>query len=327
MRVAFIGVSHWHTPFYLEPAARHPDCELVGVADPDAAKAERLGHQYGVAASADYRTLCETTRPDVVFAFGRHLDMPAEAEYLIEAGIPFAMEKPCGTRLSDIERLESTARAAGAFVAIPFAYRLSRFVEVIAEGSPGKELTYGMFRQIPGPVSRYSEWDVEWNLDPKIAGGGCTLNLSIHFYDLARLLAPSAEWSVSAASMSKALSGAAVEDFSATLLEHDGRRVSVETGYFHPTGEGETVLSVTMEGDYYRWDGNHGEVVRVGADGERSVVAGGGNQVDYYAAFVSDTLRRVDRGDKPDAGLSEMVAAARLAEQAYRRAGDASSMT
>ncbi len=35
MRIVLIGVSHWHTPFYLDPLLTMPDVTVIGVSDPD----------------------------------------------------------------------------------------------------------------------------------------------------------------------------------------------------------------------------------------------------------------------------------------------------
>ena len=35
MRIVLIGVSHWHTPFYFDPAMEMTDVRIVGVSDPD----------------------------------------------------------------------------------------------------------------------------------------------------------------------------------------------------------------------------------------------------------------------------------------------------
>lgn len=327
MRVAFIGVSHWHTSHYLEPLIDNADVTLVGMADPDEGIARATADRTGAAAFVDYRVMCEQTRPDVVFALGRHIDMAAEAEYLIEAGLPFAMEKPCGVTVAEIERIAHLAKAKSSFAAIPFTYRNSRFRELIAEHCGDREMNYGLFRQIPGPVSRYENWDVRWNLDRKQAGGGCTLNLSIHFFDLVRVLAPSAPWEVTGATMSSDLAGCGVEDFSATVLEGGGRRATVETGYFYPGKGGETILSVCVGEDYFRWDGRRGEVTVTHADRPEETHSAGASQSAYYGPFALDTVRRVAKGEMPEAGLDDMVAAARLAERAYRLAGYADSMS
>ena len=39
MRIVLIGVSHWHTPFYLDPLLTMPDMSVVGVSDPDLSRA------------------------------------------------------------------------------------------------------------------------------------------------------------------------------------------------------------------------------------------------------------------------------------------------
>jgi len=48
MRVAFIGVSHWHIPLYLDPVLALPDAEVVGVSDPSLAAAERVAARLGL---------------------------------------------------------------------------------------------------------------------------------------------------------------------------------------------------------------------------------------------------------------------------------------
>ena len=45
MRIVLIGVSHWHTPFYSDPVLEMTDAAIVGVSDPDVARAEPLAAQ------------------------------------------------------------------------------------------------------------------------------------------------------------------------------------------------------------------------------------------------------------------------------------------
>src|SRR5712692_11926152 len=80
VRVAAIGVSHWHSLYdsaYLRHLAGMADVEIVGVQDPSAAiaahRAGELGHP---PTFTDYRTMLEETKPDFVVALGRHRLMP-----------------------------------------------------------------------------------------------------------------------------------------------------------------------------------------------------------------------------------------------------------
>jgi predicted dehydrogenase len=94
MKLAFIGASHWHLWLYLEPALEVPGAQVVGIGDPDPGFVASLSEKLGCVGNTDFRALCRETKPDFVFALGRHSDMVEEARFLIEEGIPFALEKP-----------------------------------------------------------------------------------------------------------------------------------------------------------------------------------------------------------------------------------------
>ena len=94
MRVVLIGVSHWHTPFYADPVLAMSDVAIVGVSDPDPARAAALADRAKCPVFADYREMCGKLKPDFAFAPGRHCDMADEARFLIDNRIPFAMENP-----------------------------------------------------------------------------------------------------------------------------------------------------------------------------------------------------------------------------------------
>ncbi len=49
-RIAYIGVSHWHTGMYLEPVVGTPGVELVGVSDPEQHRADEVAERTGTVA-------------------------------------------------------------------------------------------------------------------------------------------------------------------------------------------------------------------------------------------------------------------------------------
>ena len=63
MRIALIGVSHWHTPFYLDPLLTMPDVSVIGVSDPDLARARNAAAKARCPAFADYREMCARLKP------------------------------------------------------------------------------------------------------------------------------------------------------------------------------------------------------------------------------------------------------------------------
>jgi predicted dehydrogenase len=126
-RVAAIDVSHWHSAYdaaYLR-ILRDLGCDIVGVSDRDERIARNRAERFGSIPFIDYRRMVETARPEFVIALGRHSDMPETFRFLVDAGIPFIMEKPWGTDPDTVADLVRLAAEKGAWVSVPFMVRYS----------------------------------------------------------------------------------------------------------------------------------------------------------------------------------------------------------
>ncbi len=120
LRVAIIGVSHWHAREYIR-ALQRCEAKIVAVSDADLAVARQVGETLGCPAYASDADLLSAARPDLIYALARHSDMTALVGRLVEAGIPFAMEKPMGLRWEKlvpvVERARNVLRQAAKFAA------------------------------------------------------------------------------------------------------------------------------------------------------------------------------------------------------------------
>jgi predicted dehydrogenase len=323
MRVVFIGASHWHLPLYLEPALALPGVTLAGLADPDPAKAAALGDRFGCASDPDFRALCRRVKPDFVFALGRHIDMPEQAEFLIDEGIPFALEKPCGTEVAQVERVAQHAAARGAFCAVPLVFRHGDFFRLMRElAAEDGGVQHMAFRFIAGFARRYLDNGCAWNLDPDLAGGGCMLNLGCHFLDIVYALWGDAARPVGAR-FSNAAWGFPVEDYgSMTFAGPGGALAQVETGYLYPAPTSNFDLHFALRTPRHYLVVPDPETVHVIAnDGVRRTIHTHTTNVGQYPPFVADVLDRARRGARPLAGLDEMLPVMRLTEAAYAMDG------
>jgi predicted dehydrogenase len=318
MRIVLIGVSHWHTPFYLDPALAQPDVAIVGVSDPDAARAQPVAAQAACPAFTDYREMCAHLRPDFAFALGRHCDMAEEARFLIEQRIPFAMEKPCGISSAEVHDIASRAAQANVFAAVPFVLRYCRLIDTIRQVAAGEALQYIGFKFVGGMVDRYHQQRVPWMLDRSLAGGGPLLNLGVHHLDLCRVLLNNAELNVVGAAMSNHTAHLTIEDHAVVLLRGGGATCMVETGYLYPAQNSvfDMHYSVRTEGHYFAArDDQTLEIVS--NDRRREIRQMPLTNVSFYPEFVRDTLRRVRVGEKPIADLDDMAVAMDLVQAAY----------
>jgi predicted dehydrogenase len=319
MRVAIAGVSHFHTHYFVEEFTARPNDELVGLSDPAIEYAEKWSAETGVAAFADYRTMCEATRPDLVFVFGRPDELAETAEYLIRAGIPSVIEKPVGINLAEIERVRAAVDEVGTFTTVPFALRYGLLARKIRELEGEDAITYASFRVLSGLPDRYVGWGLDWNLDPAQCGGGSTLNIGSQYFDLIRYLSPSATWQVKGAVMSSRLSGIQVEDYSVVVLESDGRTAVLETGYDIPNGM-EVSVSICAGSRVFRLNAA-GQLRIRDHDGNEETFDSAITQSGWYPLFIDDTVRRVQEGRPPAITIDDMLAAAKITESAYRIAG------
>jgi predicted dehydrogenase len=318
MRVVLIGVSHWHTPFYLDPSLEMKDVTIVGVSDPDVARAEPAAAKAKCPAFADYKEMCAKLKPDFAFALGRHCDMAEEARFLIDSRIPFAMEKPCALNATEAHDIANRAAAAGVFAAVPMVFRYCPIIDTIREVADKEALQYLMFKFVGGMVNRYHQQNVTWVIDRATSGGGPLLNLGIHFVDLCRVLLPGAELTVTGAMMSNRAEHLTIEDHAVMLMQGGGASCMVETGYLYPAPNSvfDMHYSIRTEGHYFSARDN-GLLEIVTNDRQRTTREMKLTNVFFYPEFVRDTLRRVRDGRPPIADLADNAAAVSLIEAAY----------
>jgi predicted dehydrogenase len=318
MRIVLIGVSHWHTPFYSDPVLEMRDAAIVGVSDPDVARAAPLAEKAKCPAFADYRDMCAKLKPDFAFVLGRHCDMAEEARFLIDSRIPFAIEKPCALNAAEARDIAQYAAAAKVFAAVPLVIRHCPIIDTIREIAAGEQIQYLSFKFVGGMVDRYYQQNVTWVIDRSTSGGGPLLNLGIHFVDLCRVLLDNAKLTVTGAMMSNRAAGLTIEDHAVMLMQGGGASCMVETGYLYPAPNSvfDMHYSIRTEKHYFAArDNNVLEIVT--NDRKRTTREMKLTNVFFYPEFVRDTLRRVREGRNPIADLTDNAEAVELIEAAY----------
>ena len=161
-------------------------------------------------------------------------------------------------------------------------------------------------------------------LDPVISGGGPTINVASHFFDLFRFLTGKEVSTVSAV-MSSRTHGGEIEDYSiVTLRTDDGVVGVVESGYSFPsTSDEQREFSFTLgSSGHYAYSGQDVFHVR-----DRSNLATGTRtrpvrlETDiYYPLFVRRVLDECRAGSSPVAGLRDAEAVMEIVEAAYASA-------
>ena len=319
LKLAFLGVSHWHVPLYLE-AVEKKGLFVAAVSDPDEALAGRFAARLGCKAYTDAEKLLDEVKPDFVFAFDMHCRMPALAELLIDRRIPFSIEKPLGVSAADAERIRDRAKEAGVFAAIPFIWRYSDLVKQLRESTAPEDFVNFSYIFIAGPPSRYLESSA-WMLEKKLAGGGCMTNLGVHFIDMALYLSGSDRAEVLGSSFHY-MNGYDVEDSAVSLARlSSGASLAIQTGYAYPMDEEnkrDNRWNFTTKNGYYTIGDGRLETRIMGREAKETLLSTDSDV--YYPVYTVETLRQYTQGAAPAAGLDDMVKTRRILDAMIAKA-------
>ncbi|MGH2351046.1 MAG: Gfo/Idh/MocA family protein [Chloroflexota bacterium] len=326
LRVAIAGASHWHLPRHAQHL-REAGALLVAVSDPDLSVAARQAEELGCPAVPDAAAIAGEVRPDLVLALGRVCDMAEQARVLVGAGLPLLAEKPLGLNGQEVSTLAALARARDAWISVALVQRydpLWALLDRLRDAGQLGSVTHLHVRTINGPPQRYAAWGSGWMLRPATAGGGALLNLGIHGADSFLHLAEEPAEVAGAAITSRAYNQE-VEDFGAmTLRSGSGLVGAIEAGYTYP----DATAGMTRSGDNEVRIGasqvyliaRDADVAQVTAEaGEQSL--GGLRGGDRYRDWMFDSLARYRSGQPPLAGIDDCLAAVRLIDEAYAKAG------
>src|SRR5258708_29981835 len=171
MRVALLGVGHWHAGFHAE-AATSSGAEIGAVWDEDAAVATAFAARAGGhAVPTPQAAMAE--RPDLAVVLGRGPAAAGLLGTLLDHDIPLLVDKPLRPNADDVPPVAERAARLGRFVTVALANRVgpipAEIATLRAAGTLGA-ISHTQLRSINGPPQRYRDWGVGWMLDPRQSG-------------------------------------------------------------------------------------------------------------------------------------------------------------
>ncbi len=322
LRIAFVGVGHWHAPRYLDSLQRLGE-RVSAVWDPEPAVAERVAATIQARTERDLGDLLVSSRPDVIIGMGVHAQMPLLLATMLQVPAALILEKPLGIRARDLAPLVARVEQEKRFAAVAFVNRYTTIWRKLADlaqaGRLGKPC-YAHLRVINGAPQRYVRDGVDWMLNPRQSGGGSLINLGTHTLDAFRRFAGDGV-SVVSARLGYAVHQAPVEDYSLAVLQsQSGVFGSVESGYCYAgMSGGDQEWRLITSNAYLTQRADTLTVKTLDDDRVETLPAISADEA--YHLFIADSLRRLRRGDPPIAGLRDGLEVLALVDEIYRVAG------
>ena len=97
LRVAIVGLEHGHVEGFLSQLPKHPDVELVGIADADPTLWSKYGKKYSLADTLFYKSMAnmiERCHPQAVLVYTSIGEHRHAIEIAAQYGVSVMVEKP-----------------------------------------------------------------------------------------------------------------------------------------------------------------------------------------------------------------------------------------
>ena len=181
-RLGFLGTG-WIGRHRMRAIADAGCVDIAAVADAsDDALRDARAIAPGATAVASFDALLAEQLDGVVIATPSALHAE-QAEAALARGIAVFCQKPLARTAAESERVVAAARHADRLLGVDLSYRhteaMRRIRPLVASGEIGDVYAVDLtFHNAYGP-------DKAWFRDPRLAGGGCVIDLGIHLVDLA----------------------------------------------------------------------------------------------------------------------------------------------
>jgi glucose-fructose oxidoreductase len=339
IRVAVVGLVHGHIQGFLHNLPAHPEIQLVGISEPNAALRQHYIDRTHLPATLFFPTeaaMLQSTHPQAILVYTSTAGHRAAIEQAAPLHIAAMVEKPLATTVEDALAIQHLAQRYQ--VPILTNYETTWYNSNIAAANMLAEGKIGDLRKLvvhdghngPKEIGVAPEF-LSWLTDPKQNGGGALFDFGCYGVDLATwIMHGELPLTVTAVTLNlKPQIYPNVDDDSTIVLTYPHAQAIIQGSWNWPFSRKDMeIYGATGYIDTLYEDHNPGAKLRLRLPGESSehvetapaLASPQDNSLNYLAAVINGTL-------KPDHDLTALdinvtvvriLAAARLSAQTHR---------
>ena len=193
IHVAIVGLVHGHVAGFLNNLSAHPEIQLVGISEPDAALRQQYINRTHLPATIFFPTeaaMLQSTHPQAILVYTSTAGHRAAIEQAAPLHIAAMVEKPLATTIEDALAIEHLAQRYN--IPILTNYETTWYNSNIAAANMLSEGKIGELRKLvihdghkgPKEINVGPEF-LSWLTDPKLNGGGALFDFGCYGVDLA----------------------------------------------------------------------------------------------------------------------------------------------
>ncbi len=184
IKLGILSFAHHHGEAYISNLRRIEDVELLGVADDDPARGQKIAGQSETRYFPSYGDLLDAKPDGVIVCTENNRHRPL-VEMAASRGVHVLCEKPIATTLEDARAIVDVCEKAGVILMTAFPMRFSpALLEIKARldhGDFGDIYCFNGTNQGELPTKHRL-----WFVDPELAGGGAVMDHTVHLVDIMR---------------------------------------------------------------------------------------------------------------------------------------------
>lgn len=184
IKIGILSFAHHHGEAYISNLRRMEGVELLGVADDDISRGEKIAGQNAARFFPSYQALLEA-KPDGVIICTENNRHRSLVEMAASRGIHVLCEKPIATTLEDARAIVEACDKAGVLLMTAFPMRFSApLLEIktrLDHGDIGDIYCFNATNQGELPTKHRA-----WFVDPEMSGGGAIMDHTVHLVDIMR---------------------------------------------------------------------------------------------------------------------------------------------
>ncbi|WP_293180937.1 Gfo/Idh/MocA family protein [Oceanithermus sp.] len=184
MRIGILSFAHLHAEGYVQNLRRISGVEVIGFSDTDPERGRRISQAFGLRWFWTHEDLLAEA-PDAVIVTSENARHREHVAMAAAAGVDVLCEKPVAATVADALAVREAVEKAGVRFMTAFPMRFSPAVQALREMVRSGEL--GQVLAVVGVNhSENPKHHRAWFAQKELAGGGATIDHTVHLADLYR---------------------------------------------------------------------------------------------------------------------------------------------
>lgn len=180
-KIGILSFAHMHAYSYAACLNELPETELMGVWDDNPTRGRKAAGQFGTRFFSKLEKLLASDMDGVIIC-SENNHHRVLVEQAAAAGKWILCEKPLAPKVADCHAMIRACEKAGVGLGTAFP---CRFVPALMEAR--KQIQAGEFGEIrAASCTNHGQFPGGWFADPKLAGGGATMDHTVHVADVLR---------------------------------------------------------------------------------------------------------------------------------------------